>query len=126
MVRAACGEIDSALPGPGSFAAAHRMRRAIHLVKELTMNAKTLSRLAIMLAAATAIASGATAFAQTPPGPQPGGGEHHGPPPEAIAACKALKLSQPCSFTSPRGVESGTCFQPDASKPLACRPAAPR
>jgi hypothetical protein len=90
------------------------------------MNANTLSRLAMMLAAAAAIAAGSPATAQTPPPPQPGGGEHHGPPLEAIAACKSSKLSQPCSFTSPRGAESGSCWQPDASKPLACRPAAPR
>jgi hypothetical protein len=90
------------------------------------MNEITLSRFAMILAVAAAIPAGATAYAQTTPGPQPVAGEHHGPPPEAIAACKSSRLGQACSFTSPRGAESGTCFQPDASKPLACRPAAPR
>lgn len=54
-----------------------------------------------------------------------GGGEraHRGPPPEAIAACKSKAMNDSCSFTSPHGAETGTCWQPDASKPLACRPA---
>lgn len=45
-----------------------------------------------------------------------------GPPPETLAACKSAKLHQACNFTSPRGAEKGSCWQPDASKPLACRP----
>jgi hypothetical protein len=46
----------------------------------------------------------------------------HRPPPEALAACKSLTNGAACSFTSPRGKASGTCFAPEG-KPLACRPA---
>lgn len=52
----------------------------------------------------------------------PGGAERRAPPPEAIAACASLKAGQTCSFTSPRGAESGTCGQPEPTAPLACRP----
>jgi hypothetical protein len=98
------------------------MARAIHFSKELTMQTNTLLHLAMTVAVAAIIAAGTPVKAQSPPGPEAGGGEHHGPPPEAIAACKTSKLSQPCSFTSPRGAESGSCWQPDTSHPLACRP----
>lgn len=50
-----------------------------------------------------------------------GNQEHHRPPAEALAACKSLASGAACSFTSPRGAESGTCFAPN-DKPLACRP----
>lgn len=53
----------------------------------------------------------------------PAAGERRGPPPESIAACKAAALNQACSFTVGARAEKGSCFQPDASKPLACRPA---
>ena len=49
------------------------------------------------------------------------GGERRGPPPEALAACKSLASGAACSFTSPRGAVSGSCFAPEG-KPLACRP----
>ena len=48
--------------------------------------------------------------------------EHRGPPQESIDACKSLKSGVACSFTSPRGTESGTCWQPDSEHPLGCRP----
>ena len=63
-----------------------------------------------------------------------GGGERpHGPPPEAIAACKGLASAASCSFIGRQGQKmSGTCFKPPAGgqgkpagqseKPLACRP----
>jgi hypothetical protein len=47
--------------------------------------------------------------------------EHRGPPPEALAACKSLARGAACTFTSPHGAETGTCFAPE-DKPLACRP----
>ena len=61
-----------------------------------------------------------------PPKPPEGGqGQgpdgHRGPPPEALGACKSLAAGAACSFTSPRGPETGTCFAPEG-KPLACRP----
>jgi hypothetical protein len=52
----------------------------------------------------------------------PLGAEHRGPPPEAIAACNALKAGQACSFTSPKGPEKGSCAQGNAGAQLICRP----
>jgi len=45
------------------------------------------------------------------------------PPPEALAACNALKSGDICQFTGRRGdILKGTCFAP-TERPLACRPA---
>ena len=52
---------------------------------------------------------------------QQGEGQHRKPPQEALDACKSLKAGQDCSFTSPHGAETGTCFAPEG-RPLACRP----
>ncbi len=52
------------------------------------------------------------------------GGRPHGPPPEAVAACKTLSSGQACSFTSPHGTLNGTCWAPQG-KPLACKPSQP-
>jgi hypothetical protein len=60
------------------------------------------------------------AAAQTDEGQQ----HHHAPPPEALEACKSLSSGQACSFTSPRGAMTGTCWAPEG-KPLACRPKHP-
>ena len=68
------------------------------------------------LFAALAIAAGAAA-AQSDEGQH----HHHAPPPEALAACKSLSSGQECSFTSPHGTMTGTCWAPEG-KPLACRP----
>jgi len=70
--------------------------------------------------AVLAIAAGVAA-AQTDEGQQ----HHHAPPPEALAACKSLSSGQECSFTSPHGAMTGTCWAPEG-KPLACRPKHPR
>lgn len=53
--------------------------------------------------------------------PTTGGGMPPGPPPEALAACKALKSGQDCNFSSPQGTLKGSCWAPEG-KPLACRP----
>lgn len=56
--------------------------------------------------------------------PKPGGRSpdaRGGPPAEALAACKALKADNSCSFTTDRGEAQGTCWAPEG-KPLACRP----
>jgi hypothetical protein len=52
-----------------------------------------------------------------------GGGEgpRHGPPPEALAACKSLVAGKECSFTQGSNTLKGTCWAPEG-KPLACRP----
>lgn len=60
------------------------------------------------------------------PGAQGGpGGEHRGPPPEALAACKGLKADAACGFTSPHGAVQGRCWAPP-DKPLACKPEHPK
>ena len=57
----------------------------------------------------------------------------NGPPPEALAACKALASAAACSFVGRQGQKvSGTCFKPpvgghgkpagQSEMPLACRP----
>ena len=53
--------------------------------------------------------------------PADGQQTHRGPPPEALAACKTLASGAACSFTSPRGSVTGTCWAPEG-KLLACRP----
>ena len=48
------------------------------------------------------------------------------PPREAVDACKDKSSGDSCSFTSPRhGELKGTCWAPDADKPLACKPKNP-
>lgn len=60
------------------------------------------------------------------------GGRPHGPPPEAIAACKDKSSGDDCSFTGRNSQNiTGTCFAPPSSgqqgsggqgaHPLACR-----
>lgn len=52
------------------------------------------------------------------------GGPGHGPPPEALAACRSHVSGASCSFTDPRGQHvRGTCGAPTTSLPLACMPA---
>lgn len=43
------------------------------------------------------------------------------PPAEALASCKSLSSGNDCSFTSPHGTVTGTCWAPEG-KPLACKP----
>jgi hypothetical protein len=63
-------------------------------------------------------------FAQPKQGNGPQGGEHRGPPPEALAACKTAKADAACSFKGRQSeIVKGTCWAPDKSKPLACKPA---
>jgi hypothetical protein len=79
---------------------------------------KSLHRIATLslllsVSAGTAVAADAPSEANQKP--------HRGPPPEAFAACSSLSSGATCSFTSPRGSVTGTCFAPEG-KPLACRP----
>ena len=53
---------------------------------------------------------------------QPARGAPHGPPPEALAACKSLASGATCGFSGPMGTVAGTCFAPQQSMALACRP----
>ncbi len=57
----------------------------------------------------------ALSFAQSAPSDD----EHHGPGPEAIAACKAKSEGDACEFDAPRGHVSGTCHK-DRAGDLAC------
>ncbi|MGA7750560.1 MAG: hypothetical protein WCA63_10465 [Gallionella sp.] len=59
------------------------------------------------------------------PGMGPGSGQHpHGPPPQAIAACKDKASGAECSFIGRENkTRTGTCFAPPGGNhPLACRP----
>jgi hypothetical protein len=49
---------------------------------------------------------------------QPPGG---GPPPEALAACRAKAPNDPCQANLPAGPIKGACWAPQG-RPLACRP----
>lgn len=72
-----------------------------------------------------------------PGGPGGDGGQHRGPPPEAIAACKGKVSGAACNFVGRQGETlSGTCFTPPSdawqqgmnnapaqgNRPAACRP----
>jgi hypothetical protein len=59
-----------------------------------------------------------------PLGPHPG--MHHGPPPEALAACQELAVDAACSVKLGERTITGKCMQgPGADHPLACRPDRP-
>jgi hypothetical protein len=78
----------------------------------------------VALAAGCALSLGLHAQPQSnAPGQSSGqqGQQRHGPPPEAVAACKSQAAGAACSFTSPHGVVKGSCWAPEG-KPLACRP----
>ena len=46
------------------------------------------------------------------------------PPKEAVMACQSLSAGDSCSFEGRQGKSlDGTCFTPESSKPLACKPA---
>lgn len=77
----------------------------------------TLTR-SVMLTTLLSMAAAHTALSQAPNGE----GQHPGPPPEAIAACKSMGSGAQCTFDSERGSISGTCWAPEG-KPLACKPA---
>jgi hypothetical protein len=49
----------------------------------------------------------------------PEGDEHHGPRPEAIAACKDKSEGDTCEFDAPRGHVAGTCHKARTGD-LAC------
>lgn len=53
------------------------------------------------------------------------GGEHRGPPREALVACESKAAGTACSFTGRQGsAVTGTCWAPEG-KPLACKPEHP-
>ena len=54
-----------------------------------------------------------------------GSGDHRPPPPQALDACASLSAGAACAFDIDSHHVTGTCRQPDASKPLACAPDQP-
>lgn len=76
---------------------------------------KKIAPIASLLLAATPGVS-----AQPQGGPPPDG-EHRGPPPEALAACKTAQAGADCSFAQGTRTVKGTCWAPEG-KALACRP----
>ena len=80
--------------------------------------------LVLVLAGLTTAVSAQTSAPQSGQQGQKGpGGEHRGPPPAAIEACKGLAAGAACSFVGRENQNrSGTCYSPSADRPLACRP----
>jgi len=93
---------------------------------------KTLLRSVIVVAAFSSIA-----FAQQPASAQQGASGAQGPsgparagaprtpPPEAVAACSGRSAGASCTFQHKDRTETGTCFTPDPSLPIACKPVRP-
>ena len=63
------------------------------------------------------LAASAPALGQRPDRRPPGP-----PPPEALEACDGKTDGDECAFEGRFGSVTGTCFRPEASLPLACRP----
>lgn len=81
-----------------------------------------LTRPASFWATAACAVAAATLSAAACAQPAGDGARPPAPPPEALAACKAATAGKACSFTTPQGAQSGSCWAPEG-KPLACRPA---
>jgi hypothetical protein len=59
---------------------------------------------------------------------QPGGvrpGPPRTPPPEAVAACSGKTAGASCTFQHKDRAETGSCFTPDPSTSIACKPFRP-
>jgi hypothetical protein len=66
---------------------------------------------------------GSGALACAPKDRPPHGRGPHGPPPEALTACKSLSEGATCSVQLPDRTVPGTCRRgPDGQGPLACAP----
>ena len=63
-----------------------------------------------------------TSLAEGPGSGQQGQNKPPRPPKEAVDACQSKNAGDACSFSGPKGDKSGTCFTPEATKPLACKP----
>ncbi len=55
--------------------------------------------------------------------PEGGPRGHHGPPPQAVEACKGLSANAACTVRFGDKSVAGTCFAGGPSNELACRPA---
>ena len=83
--------------------------------KDMYMSLYSLGRIAPCLATALIALLGTSAFAQQGPDANV---PRHGPPPEAIAACKGKASGATCSFTGRQNESlTGTCFSPPAGGP---------
>lgn len=92
---------------------------------------------AILRSVIIVVALSSSAFAQqaapnqqpTSGGPGPSGPARAGaprtPPPEAVAACSGKSAGTSCTFQHKDRTETGSCFTPDASLPIACKPVRP-
>jgi hypothetical protein len=79
----------------------------------MTIVSLVLKPLMLMLA----LGSGSSASAD------PGGDCPPRPPREAVEACADKASGDSCSFEGREGeAVTGSCFSPEADKPLACRP----
>jgi hypothetical protein len=65
-----------------------------------------------------------TSGAQGPTGPSRPGAPRT-PPPEALAACAGKAAGASCTFQHKERTETGSCFTPDPSLPIACKPVRP-
>jgi hypothetical protein len=65
-----------------------------------------------------------TSGGQGPSGPARAGAPRT-PPPEAVAACSGKSAGASCTFQHKDRTETGSCFAPDASLPIACKPVRP-
>jgi hypothetical protein len=77
--------------------------------------------LASRLIALTLFAGALTACCALSAQPTDGSGVPRRPPAEALDACKSVSSGKECSFSSPQGKITGTCWAPEG-KPLACKP----
>jgi hypothetical protein len=93
---------------------------------------KTLLRSVLVIVALSSTASaqqstsgqsGATGV-QGPSGPTRAGAPRT-PPPEAVAACSGKSAGASCAFQHKERTETGSCFTPDPSFPVACKPVRP-
>lgn len=80
------------------------------------MNLTTTAKALVAIVALTALPALAQDRSRPPQG--------HGPPAEALAACRGRTRGASCTVTPPNGgsAVSGTCDSPSEELPLACRP----
>jgi hypothetical protein len=71
----------------------------------------------------SSVGQGAQGGQGQPGGPRPGAPRT--PPPEAVAACSGKSAGASCTFQHKDRTETGTCFTPDPSMSIACKPFRP-
>lgn len=81
------------------------------------------SLLAVLLLSSVALAQQSSSTQGQPGGARPGAPRT--PPPEAVAACSGKSAGASCTFQHKDRTETGTCFTPDPSMSIACKPVRP-